>query len=668
MRSFLLFLSIACLSSPLFAQTQSVVCSYQSYLQFIETDDTVNQLIVYDENLFILTGSGMEVFDISTPSDPVALGEIESSVPFSHAVRRGDHLFCIDGEGFRVINIADPANPYIDGYLLGFFGNRVSVFGDRAYIASSYSSEFHVLDISNLYFPMYSQMSHFDRECVGLTAANSMLYVASPDALTVYDLTFPDVPMVVGELSVGADGHIKLDGDRLYMPGAGDGGVVVDVADPQSPKSLGGFGAGGSYLDIEISGGRIYGLRSDGLFDINGVYPDLSLRSTFLSLSGESSVAVHDGIAYLGGDDGFQLVDVRQEPQSPQAYSGGELERVENVAVLNGHMFIAYERDGFLVYDIRDPALPVLVHEELELERDSSVHLNGEYLYVTQDDGHPLVFDVRVPSVPVLAGRLELNSERNFIEIVHIEDGFMLTGEQEGYVLYDVQDPLDAVWIANLDITGSFVKDADIDGDRLYISISADGIDVFDISDPVQPEFEFHYPVQNATSEIEVRDGIVFSADPQRNPRSYVRVYDLRDPGAARQIGVYETWRSLEIEQVELLEDHLYIRESSLFTVVNVADPSNPAQVGMFLGRGPFVLDQGHAFFAEFGRLRVLDVSNACSCPADLNDDGALDFFDVSAFLVGYQSQSSVGDWNGDGAWDFFDVSGFLEDYLSGCP
>lgn len=49
-------------------------------------------------------------------------------------------------------------------------------------------------------------------------------------------------------------------------------------------------------------------------------------------------------------------------------------------------------------------------------------------------------------------------------------------------------------------------------------------------------------------------------------------------------------------------------------------------------------------------------------CSADMNLDGALDFFDVSMFL---QNQT---DWNGDGSFDFFDVSSFLQELGAGCP
>ena len=55
-------------------------------------------------------------------------------------------------------------------------------------------------------------------------------------------------------------------------------------------------------------------------------------------------------------------------------------------------------------------------------------------------------------------------------------------------------------------------------------------------------------------------------------------------------------------------------------------------------------------------------------CPADMNADGVLDFFDVSAFLNLFNAQNPEADFNGDGLFDFFDVSAFLNAYNQGCP
>ncbi len=55
-------------------------------------------------------------------------------------------------------------------------------------------------------------------------------------------------------------------------------------------------------------------------------------------------------------------------------------------------------------------------------------------------------------------------------------------------------------------------------------------------------------------------------------------------------------------------------------------------------------------------------------CPADLNNDGDLNFFDVSAFLAAFAAQDPAADFNDDGQYNFFDVSAFLSAFTIGCP
>ncbi|MBO6513205.1 MAG: S8 family serine peptidase [Phycisphaerales bacterium] len=57
----------------------------------------------------------------------------------------------------------------------------------------------------------------------------------------------------------------------------------------------------------------------------------------------------------------------------------------------------------------------------------------------------------------------------------------------------------------------------------------------------------------------------------------------------------------------------------------------------------------------------------ACN-EADFNEDGLLDFFDISAFLTAYGNAEPVADLNNDAVLDFFDVSAFLTAYGAGCP
>jgi len=55
-------------------------------------------------------------------------------------------------------------------------------------------------------------------------------------------------------------------------------------------------------------------------------------------------------------------------------------------------------------------------------------------------------------------------------------------------------------------------------------------------------------------------------------------------------------------------------------------------------------------------------------CPADLTGDGALDFFDVSAFLTAFWNQDPIADYEPDGNFNFFDVTAYLIAFGMGCP
>jgi len=55
-------------------------------------------------------------------------------------------------------------------------------------------------------------------------------------------------------------------------------------------------------------------------------------------------------------------------------------------------------------------------------------------------------------------------------------------------------------------------------------------------------------------------------------------------------------------------------------------------------------------------------------CPADINNDGTQNFFDVSAFLAYFNEEDDRADFTDDGQFNFFDVSAFLNAYAVSCP
>ena len=66
--------------------------------------------------------------------------------------------------------------------------------------------------------------------------------------------------------------------------------------------------------------------------------------------------------------------------------------------------------------------------------------------------------------------------------------------------------------------------------------------------------------------------------------------------------------------------------------------------------------------------LNIIANATQSSCSADLNNDGLLNFFDVSAFLGAFTAMDPAADFTGDGLYNFFDVSAFLGAFSAGCP
>lgn len=77
-----------------------------------------------------------------------------------------------------------------------------------------------------------------------------------------------------------------------------------------------------------------------------------------------------------------------------------------------------------------------------------------------------------------------------------------------------------------------------------------------------------------------------------------------------------------------------------------------------------------------FARSDIAAVTPFCSmiascapaCAADLNNDGEINFFDVSVFLSAYNAMDPIADFDNNGSFNFFDVSDFLGAFAAGCP
>ena len=72
--------------------------------------------------------------------------------------------------------------------------------------------------------------------------------------------------------------------------------------------------------------------------------------------------------------------------------------------------------------------------------------------------------------------------------------------------------------------------------------------------------------------------------------------------------------------------------------------------------------------YVKFPFVDATTVEGSAECPPDFTGDGALDFFDVSAFLTLFSASDLAADFTNDAQLDFFDISAFLTAFSAGCP
>lgn len=82
---------------------------------------------------------------------------------------------------------------------------------------------------------------------------------------------------------------------------------------------------------------------------------------------------------------------------------------------------------------------------------------------------------------------------------------------------------------------------------------------------------------------------------------------------------------------------------------------------------GSILIAGGNVSVTGSANGQVVKLSPASDCPADLNDDDELNFFDVSLFLQLFNANDPQADFNDDDEFNFFDVSLFLQLFNAGC-
>ncbi len=285
-----------------------------------------------------------------------------------------------------------------------------------------------------------------------------------------------------------------------------------------------------------------------------------------------------------------------------------------NIAYVVGRREYHYPRSiyGLQVVDVSDPRMP----RELSFYKTSGpreIAVEDGLAYLADGYGGLRIIDVADPTSPAEIGSLDTPGAAADVKIV---DGLAyLADSYSGFRIIDVSDPTLPREIGVFETVGS-AHDVEIVGSVAYVAITVAGagwLQTIDISTPAAPAGLDRISAPDSCFDVEVVGPLAYITG-----NGFIRVIDVSDPAALKQIGGVALGRG---EDIEILGERAYLAASTEgLLIFDVSNPATPVEIGRLDTPGYAVdieLAGNLTFVADWdssvrpSSMRIIDASNA---------------------------------------------------------
>ncbi len=238
----------------------------------------------------------------------------------------------------------------------------------------------------------------------------------------------------------------------------------------------------------------------------------------------------------------------------------------KRIYFVGDYVYISELEDGIKVFDISDPSNPQIVNS-LDYYI-SDLHVQGDYAYAycqKYNETGLKILDISDPTNPVEVGYYESFYSGYYVSV--IGNTAYITAGYHGFLVIDVTDPTNPTWvrIINIMFGGKMI----IEGDYLYVL--GNGMDVFDISDPLNPVNIGHVALYIQPSRFAIDGDYAYVTSYNYD---WFRVVDISDPSDPIEIS------NLEIDEayaVDILGNYAFVASArSGLVVVDISNPNEP--------------------------------------------------------------------------------------------
>lgn len=343
--------------------------------------------------------------------------------------------------------------------------------------------------------------------------AGDYAYVRIQNTMTVYDITDPVNPVLVGGLT-DYPGLRLLTTDGKYVFGVKSSTLhIFDADQPGLPVEVGSVEILENCSATAIEGDYAYITDSHSSMQIVDINPPESAYQVnlFYTIQRVRALTVVNGIAYLGTTSyGLQIIDVKN-PMAPEILNTIDYDAgIRSIDVRDGYAYFGLERTRFVVMDVGSPKDAYEV-TTLDISCYGESEIQGDYVYTLEvgevGSSHTIlnIIDISIPSSATVIHTVNIQGDYRKLSL---RDGYAYAVDYtEGLRIIDL-DPPGSAQVVNTMYSIYNPNDVEIDGGRAYVT-DYSSMKIMDIAYPESTTAIGSVPVDRI-KEIIVKDDYAY--------------------------------------------------------------------------------------------------------------------------------------------------------------
>jgi len=634
------------------------------------------KVFVQDDLAYLVSSPVICIIDVSDPENPAEVGTYEfENNRASDIFVLGNYIYVANGwQRFCVIDVSDPRNPEEVGLceIEDYSFICVFVSGEYAYVNYgvidlvarddddfSYWPYLGVIDISDPTDPQLLGTCEAGPFCSdaydNLCISGEYAYISTYDNFYTIDVSDPEHPEVVAEITGGLATGVSISGDYAFMSELNHGLLARDISNPEDVGDVGYYDTRGNARGVfateefvyiaDYSNVGIYRLQiEEQVIDVSANHLDygvitvgreaesiLNIRNLGARDLTISSIDVTENWCRVDFEGpiilqpgGNHEITASFTPEEEGRYGVDSLTITSNSPIYE-EFIIELKGKGMRGH-----------HFEIPEGYTGDVFVSGNYAYVANSYDELHVIDISNPENLSEVGSCSLFTSWGEWDIFVLDD-YAYAVDCELYVI-DVSNPENPTVVCDYDTPGEALG-VFVLGDYAYIADNDTGLCVIDISNPENPsEVDTCETPEDARGIFVLGDyayvtcgsrglGVINISNPAnthlvgvceisaneifvQGDYAYVtggdfHVIDISNPESPREVGVYDAWGYSY--DVYVSGNYAYITRGYCLSVMDISDPTMPAEVESFWtpghSDGVFV-SEGFAYVAD-GDLEV---------------------------------------------------------------